>query len=73
MNAGTCLKTRARVTGSHHPDGVFMAAGNGIRKGLSIAPLSIVDVCPTLLYSTGIDIPKDLDGILAEDISTVPL
>jgi arylsulfatase A-like enzyme len=41
---------------------VFIACGPGIRAGASHAPLSILDVAPTLLYSLGLPIPSDLEG-----------
>jgi hypothetical protein len=33
-----------------------------------VNPLSILDVCPTLLYSLGLEIPEDLEGHLPAQI-----
>jgi predicted AlkP superfamily phosphohydrolase/phosphomutase len=53
---------RPHIEGTHYPEGIFLARGPGIRKGEAVSPLSIEDVTPTLLYSLGLDIPKDFDG-----------
>ncbi len=68
LNASVVLKTRKSVTGTHHPEGIFIAAGEGIRKRAMAGPFSAPDVCPTLLYSAGAKIPRRLDGILPEAI-----
>lgn len=50
------------VSGAHRPEGVFAARGPGIRKGVRIEELSILDIAPLLLYSTGTPVPEDLEG-----------
>lgn len=52
--------------GSHHMEGVFIARGPGIKKNLSIAPLSILDAAPLLLYSLGMAIPGEMEGQVPE-------
>lgn len=52
--------------GTHHPDGVFLAGGRGIRAGLRAERRDIVDVAPTLLYSLGLPVPEDFEGRVAE-------
>lgn len=64
LNADRPLKPRKAPAGTHRPEGIFMACGPGIRSGLRHAPLSILDVAPTLLYSLGLPIPADLEGAL---------
>jgi predicted AlkP superfamily phosphohydrolase/phosphomutase len=56
------LKPRKETSGAHRPNGVFVAAGKGIRRGISIPALSILDVAPVLLYSLGLPIPRDYEG-----------
>src|SRR5260370_27731049 len=56
------LKPRKEPSGAHRPNGVFVAAGKGIRRGISLPALSILDVAPVLLYTLGLPIPKDLEG-----------
>ena len=58
----TPLKTRREPTGTHRPDGVFVAAGPGIRHGARLPRLSILDVAPLLLHTLGLPIPEDLEG-----------
>ena len=48
--------------GTHHPDGIFFAAGPGIHEGGSLDRRSITDVAAILLYSLGLDVPEDLEG-----------
>ena len=68
LNSGMVTRVRRHVAGTHHPDGIFVAAGNGIRQGHLAEPLSIMDICPILLYSAQAAIPAGLDGTLREDI-----
>ena len=56
------VKPRAEPSGTHRPEGVFMAAGPGIRQGLSLPQLSILDVAPMVLYSLGLAIPGNMEG-----------
>lgn len=53
---------RAQIRGTHRPEGVFVGVGPGIRKGYALAPLSIINVAPQLLYTLGIPIPKNMEG-----------
>ena len=53
---------QATRSGDHHPEGVFLVRGHGIRKGVRLKAAEIVDVTPTLLYLMGIPVPRDLDG-----------
>jgi len=66
----TVLASRPHVTGTHHPEGVFVARGPGIRRGETIAPLSLIDVAPTVLYTLGLAIPDDLEGRIATESFT---
>lgn len=58
------------IIGTHHPDGVFIAAGPGIRAGGMLEPRDIVDVAATLLYSLGLDVPEDFEGRVPESAFT---
>ncbi len=62
LRADAALKPRLSDYGTHHPEGIFIAGGPGIRKGERLDPFSIIDITPTLLYSLGIAVPSDLEG-----------
>ncbi|HEX2057073.1 MAG TPA: alkaline phosphatase family protein [Actinomycetota bacterium] len=46
--------------GVHHPDGIVVVAGAGVRRGRIGG--SVMDVTPTLLYQAGLKVPDGLDG-----------
>jgi predicted AlkP superfamily phosphohydrolase/phosphomutase len=53
----------AGMNGAHRRDGIFVAAGPGVRTAGDAGGREIVDVMPTLLALTGMPIPPDLDGV----------
>ncbi|HNU70197.1 MAG TPA: alkaline phosphatase family protein [Thermodesulfobacteriota bacterium] len=64
LNKEPMIYHHHETLGTHYPEGVFLAAGPGIRSGVSLPALSIVDVAPTLLHSLGLEIPADFEGQL---------
>jgi predicted AlkP superfamily phosphohydrolase/phosphomutase len=64
LESDEVVKQRVEPTGTHRPEGVFIARGTAIRQGVSLPELSILDVAPLLLYSLNLPIPADLDGQL---------
>lgn len=56
------LKPRRETAGAHRPDGVFIASGPGIRRGVLLPALSILDIAPILLYTLGLPVPEELEG-----------
>jgi predicted AlkP superfamily phosphohydrolase/phosphomutase len=62
------LKPRPEPAGTHRPQGVFMAAGPGVRQGASVAPLSILDIAPMVLYTLGLPVPEDFEGFVPQQI-----
>jgi predicted AlkP superfamily phosphohydrolase/phosphomutase len=58
------VQERNYIVGTHHPDGVFMAYGPGIDKGKMIGKRHITDVASTLLYSLGLPVPSDFEGVV---------
>jgi len=56
------VKMRTEVSGTHRPEGIFVAAGPGVRQGVSLPQLSILDVAPMTLYTLGVAIPEDVEG-----------
>ncbi|MGH9869291.1 MAG: alkaline phosphatase family protein [Candidatus Polarisedimenticolia bacterium] len=52
----------------HTLDGVFMAAGPGVRPGRLREPLELLDVMPTLLAALGLPRADDMPGRVADEI-----
>lgn len=44
------------------PDGLLLLLGEGIRGGTLITGARLVDAAPTLMYSLGLPVARDLDG-----------
>jgi predicted AlkP superfamily phosphohydrolase/phosphomutase len=65
-NKSPVLERRSEVAGTHHPYGVFIAHGPGVKKGDVIDRRNITDVGATLLYSLGLNIPDDFEGKVPE-------
>lgn len=56
------IEVRREPVGTHHPVGIFIAYGGGLLKRATVDTLRIIDVAPTLLYSLGLPVPRDLEG-----------
>jgi len=63
-NAFTDLRHMPR--GVHHPDGIVVVAGPGVRSDRELSG-SVMDVTPTLLYLAGLQVPEGLDGSVLTD------
>jgi len=59
---------RPMILGTHHPEGILMARGPGIKQGASIGPVHLIDVAPTVLYSMDLEIPGNLPGRFLREI-----
>ena len=64
------IEPRPEIAGTHHPDGVFLAYGPGISKGKTLGRRKIMDVGATLLYSLGLPVPSDFEGVVPEGMFT---
>ncbi len=60
-NLSPAVIQRDRPAGTHHPDGIFMASGPGVKAG-RVERRRIVDVTASLVYSLGLPVPKDYEG-----------
>ncbi len=49
-------------SGTHRMDGIFIGAGDGVVPSFRTAPLSLLDVAPTILEGMGVSPPNDLSG-----------
>ncbi len=70
LKSDKLVETRPEPLGTHHPEGIFIAGGPDIRKGLSAPQFSILDVAPTLLHSLGLPVPDDLEGRALAEVFT---
>ncbi len=66
----TAYAKRTHPMGTHHPDGILIARGPGIRHNESVDRVSILDVAPTALYAMDIPIPADLQGRVLQELFT---
>lgn len=53
---------RKHIGGVHHPDGVLLGCGPGIREGVTVERRNILDVAPLLCHSIGLEIPAEYEG-----------
>jgi len=49
-------------TGVHDLQGIFLACGQGIKKGVEMEGATIYDLAPTILHIFGTPVPSDMDG-----------
>lgn len=56
--------------GTHHPDGILLAAGPRVRSASRIAGANLIDIAPTLLAWLGIPVPKSMEGRILQDLFT---
>ncbi len=59
---------RKHPDGTHRPNGIFIAYGPGIKSGVRIDPLQIVDITPLLLHVVGLPVPADMEGRVPTEI-----
>jgi predicted AlkP superfamily phosphohydrolase/phosphomutase len=62
LNAASPVLPRRERLGTHHPQGILVAAGPGIAPRGRLPQLSILDVAPAVLHSLGLPIPCNLQG-----------
>jgi predicted AlkP superfamily phosphohydrolase/phosphomutase len=62
------LRRRPEVKGTHRPNGVLIAGGSGIQRGITIPTTSVIDVAPTVLHSLGLGVPEDLEGRVVTEV-----
>jgi predicted AlkP superfamily phosphohydrolase/phosphomutase len=64
----TAVAPREEPSGTHRPDGIFLARGRSIRTGVEVADLSILDVAPLVMYSLGLPVSDQYEGRVPESI-----
>jgi hypothetical protein len=66
--ARSAVVPRPEPAGTHHPDGVLLGIGPGIREGVDIGLKNILDVAPLLLHSLGLEIPPAMEGLFPDSM-----
>lgn len=59
--------TGGLVNGAHGDNGIFILNGPGIKKGVELEGIEIIDLAPTILYLMDLEIPSDMDGRIILD------
>ena len=67
------VSPRPSVSGVHAPIGVFAARGPGIKQGVTIDNLSILDIAPIVLRSLGLAVPEDVEGMAPDSLYIDPV
>ena len=61
---------RAYPAGTHHPDGILIAAGPGVARNSDRELVHLIDVPSMLLYSLGLPVPEDFEGTVPRHLFT---
>ncbi len=56
------------TSGSHRAEGLFLAAGPGIRRGVALTGGGILDLAPTWLAALGIPAPESYQGRVLDQV-----
>jgi predicted AlkP superfamily phosphohydrolase/phosphomutase len=51
-----------RSSANHRPDGILVMSGPGVREGVKLGDVSLLDVPPTILWALGLEVPEEMDG-----------
>ncbi len=66
LNAATAVTPRPRPSGTHHPHGVVVVSGPGVRAGSQAGLQSILDIAPLLAHSLELPVPEKYEGRFPE-------
>jgi len=70
VGKGTVFDSTGRWRAENIRDGLFLAHGPNVANEGRIDTISILDIAPTILYSMGLDIPRDFEGEPIEVVNT---
>lgn len=68
LGSGELFELESRWLAIHAKNGIVIAKGPGIKKGLDFGKASILDLAPTILHLLKVPIPEDFDGKVLEKI-----
>lgn len=60
--------THPSLTGTHTPDGILIASGEGINKNTTLTAANLVDLTPSILKLLGIPLEEDFDGRALQEL-----
>jgi predicted AlkP superfamily phosphohydrolase/phosphomutase len=52
------------ISAQHRMDGIFVAKGPALKKGIEVGDMTVLDLAPLMLYLMKLPIPYDMDGKL---------
>jgi predicted AlkP superfamily phosphohydrolase/phosphomutase len=61
-DTGKIIDDSFNWSGTHEPEGIFIARGKNFRPGCRIEGANLIDIAPTLLYAFGLPVPENMDG-----------
>lgn len=67
-DTGEVITDSNNWSGTHEPEGIFIACGSSFKKGYRVQGANIIDIAPALLHLLGVSIPKSMDGKVLKDI-----
>lgn len=62
LNARDTVVPRSQPSGTHHPDGILLGVGPGLKQGAEVPRVNILDMAPLLVHSIGLEIPAEYEG-----------
>ena len=61
---------QAVLSGEHDLVGILIIQGPGVRRNHQLSDASVVDIAPTVLYTLGLPVGRDMDGEVLTDAFT---
>ncbi len=55
-------------SGTHRPEGIFIANGPDIKAGARLSDARMIDLAPTILHLLGLPVPENLEGGVLTDL-----
>ncbi len=62
LNGRAAVAPRSAPVGTHHPVGILLGRGVGLRTGTAEDSYNLLDIAPLALHSLGLPIPAELEG-----------
>jgi predicted AlkP superfamily phosphohydrolase/phosphomutase len=61
------------LSGGHRPEGVVILSGKGVKRGVELQGVRLIDLAPTLMAFAGIPIPAQVDGRVLDEAFHISL